>query len=58
MPDIITEIKVSRLRWIGRIQRMEENEIVKRIMESKPEGRRKIGRPKNRLMDGWSIAGH
>ena len=30
----VTEIKVSRLRWIGHVQRMDKNEIVKRIMEN------------------------
>ena len=31
---------------------MNESDTVKRIMESKPEERRKIGKSKNRRMDG------
>ena len=45
---IITKIKVTRLRWAGHMQRMNESEIVKRIMNSKLDGRWKIGRPNNR----------
>lgn len=51
-PDIVTDIKVGRLRWAGHIQRMKANEMVRKIMESKPEGRRKMGRPNLRWMDG------
>ena len=41
-PNIITEIKIARLRWAGHIQRMNDSENVKRIMGSKPELKRKI----------------
>ena len=40
-PDIITDIKITRLRWVRHIQTINHNETVKRIMDSKPEGRRK-----------------
>ena len=51
-PDIITDIKISRLKWAGHIQRMNDSEMVKRISEYKPDGRRRVGRPKFRWMDG------
>ena len=35
--DIITDIKIARLRWAGHVQRMKNDEMVKRIMEGKPE---------------------
>mgnify|MGYP003623231221 CR=1 FL=1 len=51
-PDIVTDIKIGRLRWAGHIQRMKTSEMVRKIMETKPEGRRKAGRPNLRWMDG------
>ena len=49
--DIITDIKIAGLRWAGHVQRMKNDEIVKRIMEGKPEGRRGVGRPCSRWRD-------
>ncbi|PSN29557.1 Tyrosine-protein phosphatase non-receptor type 2 [Blattella germanica] len=46
------DIKIGRLRWAGHIQRMKASEMVRKIMETKPEGRRKAGRPNLRWMDG------
>jgi hypothetical protein len=50
-PDIVTEIKVSRLEWLGRIIRMDGARMAKNVFVSKPEGRRDIGRQKLRWMD-------
>ncbi|PSN34620.1 hypothetical protein C0J52_24196, partial [Blattella germanica] len=41
-----------RLRWAGHIQKMKTSEMLRKIMETKPEGRRKAGRPNLRWMDG------
>jgi hypothetical protein len=49
--DIIKGIKINRLRWAGHVIRR-ENEIIKRIIIEKPEGKRKKSRPKMRKMDG------
>ena len=49
--DIVTAIKVARLRWVGHVCRMDNNEIPKRVMRHKPEGR-SVGRPKLHWMDG------
>ena len=46
--NIITDIKIARLRWAGHVQRMKNDEMVKRKMEGKPEGRRGVGRPCSR----------
>jgi hypothetical protein len=51
-PDIIREIRVARLRWAGHVQRMDRSEMPKSIKDCKPEGRRAMGRPKLRWMDG------
>ena len=44
----LSEINVTRLRWVGHIQIMKNTAIVLRIVESKSERVRKIGRPTNR----------
>jgi hypothetical protein len=50
--DVITSIIIARLRWTGHVERMSGEDILKRIMDCKPEGRRRIGRPKLRWVDG------
>jgi hypothetical protein len=49
--DVIKIIKINRLRWVGHIIRRENEEIIKRIMLVKQEGKRTKGRP--RMRDGW-----
>jgi hypothetical protein len=50
-PDIVRTTKVNRLRWLGHVQRMDDNRIPKKILKTKPEGRRSAGRPKSRWCD-------
>jgi hypothetical protein len=48
-PDIIGySTKAKRLEWAEHIIRTSENRIIKRIFNTKPEGTRKMGRPKLR----------
>ena len=47
-PDIATAVKVARLLRAGHVCRMDNNEIPKRVLEYKSEGRRSVGRPKLR----------
>jgi hypothetical protein len=47
-PDIIGYIKVKRLEWAGHLIRTSENRTIKKIFNTKPEGTRKVGRPKLR----------
>lgn len=50
--DIVKKIKVQRLRWLGHVERMEENAPQKRIsLGPPPDGKRKQGRPSLRWMD-------
>jgi hypothetical protein len=49
--DIVAEIKKARLRWLGHIERMSEDRVIKKLYMSKPEGRRSVGRPKMRWLD-------
>jgi hypothetical protein len=47
-PDIIGYIKAKRLDWSGHLIRTSENRTIKNIFNTKPEGTRKVGRPKLR----------
>jgi hypothetical protein len=50
-PDIVTEIKVRRLEWLGRVVRTEDARLPKMVFNAKPEGRRGVGRPRLRWLD-------
>jgi hypothetical protein len=38
--DIVTEIKKGRLIWLGHVERMSEERMVKRLYRNAPEGSR------------------
>jgi hypothetical protein len=46
--NIIGYIKVNRLEWAEHLIRISENRIINKIFKTKPEGTRKVGRPKLR----------
>ena len=46
-PDIMTSIMTARLRWAGHAQKMNEEDVLKRITKCTPE--RKRGRGRHRL---------
>jgi hypothetical protein len=50
-PTITETIRLHRLRWIGHVQRMEENRIPKRVMYINLESTRPRGRPRDRWQD-------
>jgi hypothetical protein len=50
-PDIVTEIEIRRLEWLGHVIRMENTCIPKMILKAKPGGRRGVARPKLRCLD-------
>jgi hypothetical protein len=51
-PDIIRQVKSSRMRWAGHVARMREERKVYKVLVGKPEGKRPIGRPRRRWEDG------
>jgi hypothetical protein len=51
-PDMTKYIKINRLRRAGHIVRMENSRSVKKAFDARPEGTRKIERPKLRWEDG------
>jgi hypothetical protein len=49
---IVAEIKKARLRWLGDVEGMSEDRVIKKLYMSKSEGRRSVGSPKMRWLDG------
>ena len=50
--DLVTTVRIARIRWAGHIVRMQDNLPCKKITLDKPEGRRRVGKPNIRWMDG------
>jgi hypothetical protein len=50
-PDIVKYIKINKLGWAGHVIRMDNNRTVKKVLDTKPIGTRKIGRPNLRWED-------
>jgi hypothetical protein len=50
---LVATVRITRLRWAGHIVRMQDNLPCKKINLDKSEGRRRVGRPYFRWMDGW-----
>jgi hypothetical protein len=51
-PNIIRQIKSSRMRWAGHVTRMREERNVCKILMGNPEGKRPLGRTRHRWLDG------
>ncbi|KAJ4446711.1 hypothetical protein ANN_13408 [Periplaneta americana] len=49
--NIVIDIKIRRLKWLGHIIRMDNNRIPKILLDVKPNGKRRVGRPKLRWLD-------
>jgi hypothetical protein len=50
--DLLTTVRITRLRWAGHIVRMQDNLPCKKITLDKSEGIRRVGRSNLRWMDG------
>lgn len=50
--DIVAMVKTQRLQWAGHLARMENNRAPAVLFRNNPEGRRGVGRPKARWVDG------
>jgi hypothetical protein len=50
--NIIRQIKSRRMRWAGHVARMGKGRNVYRVLVGKPEGKRKLGRPRRTWEDG------
>jgi hypothetical protein len=49
--NIIQEIKLRRMRWVGHATHMGERRGAFRVLVGKPEGKRPLGRPRHR----WEV---
>jgi hypothetical protein len=49
--NLVTTIRIIKLKWTGHIVRMQDNLPCKKITLDKPEDRRRVGRPNLRWMD-------
>jgi hypothetical protein len=49
--DIAAGIEKKRLEWTGHVTRMDQGRRVKKMVDSKPEGSRRRGRPKLRWLE-------
>jgi hypothetical protein len=54
-PNIIGQIKSSIIRWAGQVARMGEGRKVYRVLVGKPEGKRRLGRPRRRWDQNESL---
>jgi hypothetical protein len=45
-PDIIRQIELRRIRWVGHVARMEGEKNLYKVLVRKPEGWRLLGRPR------------
>jgi hypothetical protein len=48
---MVVIIKRKWLEWLGHVTRRDQSRVVLKIFESKPKGRRKLGRPRLRWPD-------
>jgi hypothetical protein len=49
--DIVSFIRINRLRWIGHANRMDNKRMVYEVFANQPQGSRLTGRPKYRWWD-------
>ena len=46
--DLVSVIRINRLKWIDNVNRMDEDRVPKRSLNNQSEGNRLGGRPRNR----------
>jgi hypothetical protein len=45
-PDIISEIRKGRLKWLGHMERMSEERAVKKVFKNTPEIKTSVAKPR------------
>jgi len=55
-PNIVRVIKSRKMRWAGHVAHMGERRGVYRVFVGKSEGKRPLGRPRNRWEDNIKMA--
>ena len=54
--SVLDIIERSRLRWYGHVKRMDEERYPKKYLDWRPPGRRPVGRPRKRWIEGVAEA--
>ena len=54
-PKIVQVIKVRRMRWAGLVAHLGERSGTYKVLVGKPEGKRPLGRPRQRWEDNIEI---
>jgi hypothetical protein len=54
LPNVVRVVKLRRMRWAGHMALIGEERGVHRVLVGKPEGKRRLGRPRLRWEDGCS----
>ena len=54
-PNIVRMIKWRRMRWAGRVARMEKGRGVHKVLVGKSDGKRPLGRPRCRWEDNIKL---
>jgi GTP1/Obg family GTP-binding protein len=49
--DIVRFIKSQRIRWLGHVERMEDNTVLKRMLKGRLYSKKRKGRPRMRWLD-------
>jgi GTP1/Obg family GTP-binding protein len=49
--DIVRFVKSQRMRWLGHVERMEDNAMLKRMLEGRLYSKRRKGKPRMRGLD-------
>ena len=55
-PNIVRVIKSRRMRWAGHVVCMGEESGVYEVLVGRPEGKRPLGRPRDRWVDNIMMA--
>ena len=51
LPNIVWVVKSRKMRWAGHVARMGDGRVVNRVLVGKPEGKRPLGRHRNKWED-------
>ena len=55
LPNNLRVVKSRKMRWVGHVAHMGEGSSVHRVLMGKPEGKRPLGRQRNRWEDNIKI---